>query len=133
MYLTSDPIADMLTRIRNANKEKHDKVDIPLSKLKLHVIKLLKEEGFIRGYNIIKKGKFEVIRVSLKYAPSGERVITGLKRVSRPGRRIYVKSEEIPKVYNGLGVAIVSTSSGVIVDRIARKQKVGGELLAYVW
>ncbi|ADU65102.1 ribosomal protein S8 [Desulfurispirillum indicum S5] len=133
MYLTSDPIADMLTRIRNANQEKHDKVDVPLSKLKLHVVKLLKEEGFIRGYNVMKKGKFDVIRISLKYTPSGDRVISGLKRVSRPGRRVYVKSEEIPKVFNGLGIAIVSTSSGVIVDRLARKQKVGGELLAYVW
>lgn len=133
MYLTSDPVADMLTRIRNANKERHDKVDIPMSKLKLQIVKLLKDEGFIKSYNVVKRGKFENIRVTLKYAQGGTRVITGIKRVSTPGRRVYVKSDEIPRVLNGLGVAIVSTSSGVLSDRVARKSKVGGELLAYVW
>lgn len=133
MYLTSDPIADMLTRIRNANQEKHDKVDIPLSRLKLQIVKLLKEEGFIKSYNVIKKGKFENIRLSLKYANDGERVISGIQRVSKPGRRMYVKCTEIPKVLNGLGIAIVSTPQGIVTDKTARKLQVGGELLAYVW
>lgn len=131
----TDPIADLLTRIRNANQVKHDTTDIPNSKLKLEVLKLLKEEGYIVNYKIVKvKDQVQdTIRVTLKYSKNNDRVVRGLKRISKPGLRVYTKTNEIPKVLNGLGIAIISTSNGLMTDREARKQKVGGEVLAYVW
>ena len=128
----TDPIADMLTRIRNANQMKKSYVDIPASKLKLQVLELLREEGYITGMNVIKGNPSDQIRVTLKYMQN-ERVVKGLKRISKPGLRVYAKNGEIPKVLNGLGIAIISTSNGIMTDREARKQNVGGEILAYVW
>ncbi|SHK35920.1 30S ribosomal protein S8 [Paramaledivibacter caminithermalis] len=129
----TDPIADMLTRIRNANLVKHESVDIPASNLKKSIANILLEEGFIKGFDVIEDGKQGLIRVQLKYGPSKERVITGLKKISKPGLRVYAKKDEIPKVLGGLGIAIVSTSSGVITDKKARKLGVGGEVICYVW
>ncbi len=130
----SDPIADMLTRIRNANTAKHDTVDVPASKMKLAIADILVNEGYVAKYDIIEDGKFQTIRITLKYgADKNEKVITGLKRISKPGLRVYAGAEELPKVLNGLGVAIVSTNKGVITDREARKLEVGGEVLAFVW
>lgn len=131
MYLT-DPIADMLTRIRNANSATHEKVDIPHSKIKERIAEILKEEGFISNYKVITDGNNKNIRVYLKYA-GRERVIKGIKRISKPGRRVYSSVEEMPRVLSGLGIAIVSTSRGVVVDRVARKENIGGEVLAFVW
>ncbi len=131
MYLT-DPIADMLTRIRNANSATHEKVDIPHSKIKERIAEILKEEGFISNYKVITDGNNKNIRVYLKYA-GRERVIKGIKRISKPGRRVYSSVEEMPRVLSGLGIAIVSTSKGVVVDRVARRENVGGEVLAFVW
>jgi small subunit ribosomal protein S8 len=128
----TDPIADMLTRIRNANQMKKDTVDIPASKLKREIAELLKKEGYITNYREIKKEVQNVLRVQLKYLQN-ERVVKGLKRISKPGLRVYAKTNEIPKVLNGLGIAVISTSQGLMTDREARKQKVGGEILAYVW
>ena len=128
----TDPIADMLTRIRNANQMKKETVDIPASKLKQQVLEVLKQEGYIIGYMVVKGNPADYIRVSLKYLQN-ERVVKGLKRISKPGLRVYAKSGEIPKVLNGLGIAIISTSNGIMTDREARKQNVGGEILAYVW
>lgn len=128
----TDPIADMLTRIRNANQMKHETVDMPSSKLKKEVLELLRTEGYIGGVRIIKGDVQDTLRVTLKYL-QGERVLKGLKRISKPGLRVYAKTSEIPKVLNGLGIAVVSTSNGIITDREARKQKVGGEILAYIW
>ena len=128
----TDPIADMLTRIRNANQMKHDTVDIPASKLKKEILEVLKAEGYIIGYKIIKGDVQDTLRVNLKYL-NNERVVKGLKRISKPGLRVYAKTNEIPKVLNGLGIAIISTSKGIMTDREARKQKMGGEILAYVW
>ena len=131
---TSDPIADMLTRIRNANTAKHDTVDIPSSKMKLSIAEILFNEGYIEKYDVIEDGAFKTIRVTLKYgADKNEKVISGLKRISKPGLRIYVGKEELPKVLGGLGIAIISTNQGVITDREARKRQVGGEVLAFVW
>ena len=129
----SDPIADMLTRIRNANSAKHDTVDIPASNMKKAIAQILVDEGYIKNYKIIEDGKQGVIRVTLKYGEGKSQVITGLRRVSKPGLRIYSNVEEMPKVMKGLGVAIVSTSKGIMTDREARKQNVGGEVLAFIW
>ena len=129
----TDPIADMLTRIRNANAARHEKVDIPASNLKKAVADILKEEGYIKKYDVIEDSKQGIIRVVLKYGADKQKVITGLKRISKPGLRVYAAKDEIPKVLGGLGIAIISTSTGVITDKSARKQGVGGEVLAYIW
>lgn len=129
----TDPIADMLTRIRNANSAKHETVDIPASNMKKAIAEILNDEGYIKGYQIIEDGKQGVIRVALKYGPSKERVISGLKRISKPGLRIYAGAEELPRVFKGLGIAIISTSKGVMTDKAARKENIGGEVLAFVW
>lgn len=129
----TDPIADMLTRIRNANLVKHDSLDVPASNLKKAIANILLEEGFIKGFDVIEDGKQGIIRVQMKYGPSKERVITGLKKISKPGLKVYAKRDEIPKVLGGLGIAIVSTSNGVITDKQARKFGVGGEVICYVW
>ena len=130
----SDPIADMLTRIRNANTTKHDTVDIPASKMKVAIADILYNEGYITKYEIVEDGAFKTIRVTLKYgADKNEKVISGLKRISKPGLRVYASSEELPKVLGGLGTAIISTNQGVITDKEARKLGVGGEVLAFVW
>jgi small subunit ribosomal protein S8 len=129
----TDPIADMLTRIRNANMVYKDRVDIPASKLKKSIIRILKDEGFIKGFRYIEDGRQGILRVYLKYGPKRERVINELVRVSKPGRRIYVGKDEIPSVKRGLGVAILSTSKGVMTDRECRKLGIGGELLCIVW
>jgi small subunit ribosomal protein S8 len=130
----SDPIADMLTRIRNANTAKHDTVDIPSSKMKLSIAKILLDEGYIVKYDLVEDGKFQTIRITLKYGENKtKRIITGLKRISKPGLRVYANKEELPKVLGGLGTAIISTNQGVITDKEARKLNVGGEVLAFVW
>ena len=134
MMMTSDPIADMLTRIRNANTAKHDTVDIPASKIKVAIAGILVDEGFIEKYDIVEDGKIKTIHVTLKYgADKNEKVITGIKRISKPGLRVYAGKDELPRVLNGLGVAIISTNNGVITDKEARKLNVGGEVLAFVW
>ena len=129
----SDVIADMLTRIRNANDAKHQTVDIPASNIKKSIADILSNEGYIKGYQVIEDGKQGIIRVTLKYGANKAKVIRGLKRVSKPGLRIYAGYEDMPKVMNGLGIAIVSTSKGLMTDKQARNQKVGGEVLAFVW
>jgi len=129
----TDPIADLLTRIRNASMAYHDTVDIPASRLKRDIVQILKDEGFIQDYQLIKQDPQGILRVYLKYGPNKERVITGLKRISKPGLRIYAKANEIPRVLGGLGVAILSTSRGVMTDRQARREGVGGEVICYVW
>lgn len=129
----TDPIADMLTRIRNANSVFHDKVEIPGSKIKQSVVQILKEEGFIRDYDMVADGKQGMLRVSLKYGPNREKVITGIKRISKPGLRVYAKKEQLPRVLGGLGIAIISTSQGIMSDKSARKAGLGGEVIAYVW
>ncbi len=131
--VVTDPIADMLTRIRNAITAKHADVEIPASKTKQAVMDILVEEGYIAGYEIIEKELQNSIKVTLKYGHKGERVITGLKRISKPGLRVYVKCENLPRVLNGLGIAIVSTSKGIMTDKKARNLNLGGEVLAYVW
>lgn len=132
MVLT-DPIADYLTRIRNANMVRHESLVVPASKMKKDISEILKREGFIRDYEVIDDDKQGIIRIFLKYGKNNERVISGLKRISKPGLRSYVKSDAVPKVLNGLGIAIISTSEGVITDKEARAKNVGGEVLAYVW
>ena len=130
----SDPIADMLTRIRNANTAKHDTVDVPASKMKIAIADILLNEGYITKYDIVEDGNFKTIRITLKYgADKNEKVISGLKRISKPGLRVYAKAEEIPYVLNGLGIAIISTSKGIMTDKEARKENIGGEVLAYIW
>ena len=129
----TDPIADMLTRIRNANSAKHETVDIPASNMKKSIAEILNNEGYIKSYQIIEDGKQGVIRIALKYGNNKEKVISGLKRVSKPGLRIYAGAEELPRVLKGLGIAIVSTSKGVMTDKEARKLNIGGEVLAFVW
>ena len=130
----SDPIADMLTRIRNANTAKHDTVDIPSSKMKLSIAEILFREGYIRKYDVIDSGAFKTIRITLKYGEDkNEKIITGLKRISKPGLRVYAGKDELPRVLGGLGIAIISTNNGVITDKEARKAGVGGEVLAFVW
>ena len=131
MYLT-DPIADMLTRIRNANAVMHEKVDVPHSNLKDRLAEILKEEGYIANYKVVTDGNKKNIRVYLKY-DGKERVIKGIKRISKPGRRVYSSVEDMPRVLSGLGIAIVSTSKGLVTDRVARRENVGGEILAFVW
>jgi small subunit ribosomal protein S8 len=129
----SDPIADMLTRIRNANIVRHETVEIPASKIKKEIAEILKKEGFIRDAEYVEDSKQGIIRLFLKYGPNNERVITGLKRISKPGLRVYTKSQEVPRVLGGLGVAIISTSSGVMTDKEARQAKAGGEVICYIW
>lgn len=129
----SDVIADMLTRIRNANSAKHETVDIPASGMKKSIADILKEEGYIASYQIIEDGKQGVIRITLKYGRGKQKVIQGLRRVSKPGLRIYSNCEDMPKVMNGLGIAIISTSKGIMTDKAARANNVGGEVLAFVW
>ena len=129
----TDPLADMLTRIRNASMVKHSKVDIPASKMKISVAKILKSEGYIKNYKLIKDRKDGILRIYLKYDGNNEGVIMGLKRMSKPGRRLYVKKEDIPPVLNGMGIAVLSTSKGVLADREAKKLNVGGELLCSIW
>ena len=130
----TDPIADMLTRIRNANTAKHDTVDVPSSKMKLAIAKILLDEGYIKSYELVENGKFNDIRITLKYGASkNEKIISGLQRISKPGLRVYANKEELPKVLGGLGVAIISTNKGVITDKEARKLGVCGEVLCFVW
>ncbi|MDQ0201788.1 30S ribosomal protein S8 [Neobacillus ginsengisoli] len=129
----TDPIADMLTRIRNANMVRHEKLEVPASNMKKEIAEILKREGFVRDVEFIEDNKQGIIRIFLKYGANNERVITGLKRISKPGLRVYAKSTEVPRVLNGLGIALVSTSQGVITDKEARAKQVGGEVLAYVW
>ena len=130
----TDPIADMLTRIRNANTAKHDTVDVPSSKMKLAIAKILLDEGYIKSYELVENGKFNDIRITLKYGASkNEKIISGHQRISKPGLRVYANKEELPKVLGGLGVAIISTNKGVITDKEARKLGVGGEVLCFVW
>ncbi len=132
MHIT-DPIADMLTRIRNATSAKHDSVDVPASNMKKAIAKILLDEGYIKNYQIVDDGTQGIIRIALKYMPGKEKVITGLRRVSKPGLRVYAGAGELPKVLRGLGIAIVSTSKGVMTDKAARAANVGGEVLAFVW
>lgn len=129
----TDPIADMLTRIRNANQMRYIEVEVPASKIKVEIAKILKAEGFIADYKIQKNNVQNTIVLNLKYGQNKERVITGLKRISKPGLRVYAKAEEVPKVLNGLGIAIISTSKGIMTDKNARKENLGGEVLAYIW
>src|SRR5699024_10805900 len=129
----SDPIADMLTRIRNANIVRHETLEIPASNIKKEIAEILKAEGYVKNVEYIEDDKQGVIRVSVKYSSRNERVITGLMRISKPGLRVYAQREELPKVLNGLGIALISTSEGVLTDKEARKRNIGGEVLAYVW
>ena len=131
--MMTDPIADFLTRIRNANMVRHDSLEVPASKIQRNIAEILKNEGFVRDVEYIDDDKQGIIRVFLKYGKDNERVISGLKRISKPGLRSYVKADAVPKVLNGLGIAIISTSEGVITDKEARAKNVGGEVLAYVW
>lgn len=131
--VVTDPIADMLTRIRNANQMRSKEVEVPASKLKVEIARILKDEGFINDYKIKKNSIQDIIVLSLKYGQNKERVITGLKKISKPGLRVYVKAEEVPKVLNGLGIAIVSTPKGVMTGKQARTEILGGEVLAYIW
>ena len=131
--VVTDTIADMLTRIRNANAMRYQEVSIPASNLKVSLAKILKEEGFIEDYKLVSDDVQGTILVTLKYGQNKERVITGLKRISKPGLRVYAKADEVPKVLNGLGIAIISTSRGVMTDKEARKEKLGGEVLCYIW
>ena len=131
--MRSDPIADLLTRIRNASNAEHEKVDIPASRLKVRIAELLKDEGFIKNFRVLDDNKQGTLRVYLKYGPSNEKMISGMVRVSTPGRRVYVASDKIPSILGGMGLTILSTSRGVLTDRESRKLKVGGEVLAHVW
>jgi small subunit ribosomal protein S8 len=129
----TDPIADMLTRIRNANMVRHEKLEVPASNVKKEIAEILKREGFVRDVEYVEDNKQGIIRIFLKYGKDNERVITGLKRISKPGLRVYAKTNEVPKVLNGLGIALVSTSQGLLTDKEARAKQVGGEILAYIW
>ena len=129
----TDPIADMLTRIRNANSIKRDTVDIPASNIKKEIARILLEEGYIKGYDVIEDGKQGIIRVQLKYTKAEERIITGIKKISKPGMKVYASKHDVPKVLNGLGISIVSTSKGILTDKQARNEGVGGEVICYVW
>lgn len=131
--MMTDPIADMLTRIRNANNARHTSVDIPASNIKKEIARILLEEGYIKNLDVIEDEKQGMLKIELKYAESGQRVITGLKRISKPGLRVYVKCDDVPKVLGGLGTAIISTSKGIITDKEARKEGVGGEVICYIW
>lgn len=129
----TDPIADMLTRIRNANQMRYEQVSMPKSKIKVEIARILKEEGFIKDFKVIDKGVQGSIKLELKYGRNNERVITGLKRISKPGLRVYANTNEVPKVLSGLGIAIISTSKGLLTDKQCRQEQTGGEVLAYVW
>lgn len=129
----TDPIADFLTRIRNGNMVMHETVEVPGSKIKVSIATIMKEEGYIKDYEYIEDGKQGIIRVYLKYGPNKERVITGIKRISKPGLRVYVKKDEVPKVLGGLGTAVISTSQGLMTDKRARKEGLGGEVVCYIW
>ena len=131
--MMTDPIADMLSRIRNANNARHKSVDVPCSNIKKEIAKILLDEGYIKGYDVVEDDKQGMIKIYLKYSQDGERVISGLKRISKPGLRVYVKCDDVPKVLGGLGIAIISTSKGIITDKMARQEKVGGEVICYVW
>ena len=131
--VVTDPIADMLTRIRNANAMKYKEVSMPVSKVKTEIARILKDEGFIEDYKVCKDGNFGKLVLTLKCTNKKERVITGLKRISKPGLRVYAKNNEVPKVLNGFGIAVVSTSRGIMTDKEARKQNLGGEIMAYIW
>ena len=133
MAVVTDTIADMLTRIRNANAMRYTEVKVPASNLKLELARILKEEGFIADYKVVEETAQGMILLTLKYGPKKERVITGLKRISKPGLRVYAKKDEVPKVLNGLGIAVISTSKGIMTDKEARKQNLGGEVMAYIW
>ncbi|MGB9840445.1 30S ribosomal protein S8 [Thermovenabulum sp.] len=129
----TDPIADMLTRIRNANDAGHSNVEVPCSKIKKAIAQTLKDEGYIQDFEVIEDGKQGILKIHLKYGPNKEKVITGIKRISKPGLRIYVRKDQVPKVLNGLGIAILSTSKGIMTDKRARQEGVGGEVICYVW
>ena len=129
----TDPIADLLTRIRNANTSKHETVDVPASNMKKAIVEILNNEGYIKGYQVIEDGEQGVIRITLEYGPKNEKVISGLKRVSKPGLRYYASADELPRVLKGLGIAIISTSKGIMTDKEARAQHIGREVLAFVW
>lgn len=129
----TDPIADMLTRIRNANMVRHERLELPASKIKTAIADILKREGYVRNYEFVEDDKQGILRIFLKYGTSEERVITGIKRISKPGLRVFAKADEVPRVLNGLGTAIVSTSKGVLSDKEARSQAVGGEVIAFIW
>ncbi|MCZ6479763.1 MAG: 30S ribosomal protein S8 [candidate division NC10 bacterium] len=131
--MLTDPIADMLTRLRNANAAGHEKVDIPLSRLKVEIARILKKEGFVKGYKVIDQDIQDILRVYLKYGSGNERVLRGITRTSKPGLRVYARSRKIPRVLSGMGIAIISTSKGIMTDREARNQGVGGEVLCHVW
>ena len=129
----TDPIADMLTRIRNAVNAKHKVVEVPASNIKKSIAQILLDEGFIDGFNVTDEGKQGIITIDLKYGPNEEKVISGIKRISKPGLRVYARANEVPKVLGGLGIAIVSTSKGLVTDKVARKEGIGGEVICYVW
>jgi len=129
----TDPVADLLTRIRNASSAKHDHVEVPASKLNMEIVRILQGEGFIKNFELVKGAKFPMAKIALKYGPKQENVISNLKRISKPGLRVYAKRDKMPRVLKGLGVAIVSTSYGIMTDREARKRGIGGEILCYVW
>ena len=131
--MVTDPIADMLTRIRNANQMRYKEVEVPASKIKVEMARILKETGFIVDYKIKQNNVQDILVLMLKYGENRERVITGLKRISKPGLRVYVKAEDVPRVLNGLGIAIISTSKGLMTDKDARRESLGGEVLAYIW
>ena len=131
--MLTDPIADMLTRIRNANKAMHDRTEMPTSRLKEQIARILKEEGYIRDFSLIKGESFDTLVVELKYGKGRERVITGIKRVSKPGRRVYARQDRLPRVLGGMGTAILSTSKGVITSRTAEQEGIGGEVICFVW
>ena len=129
----TDPIADMLTRVRNASSVQHDTVDIPASNIKKEIARILLEEGYIKGYDVIEDGKQGIIRMQLKYGKNGEKVITGIKKISKPGMRVYADRNNVPKVLNGIGISVISTSKGIVTDKQARELGVGGEVICYVW
>ena len=131
--MVTDPVADLLTRVRNANLARHDFVEAPASKLNMEIVKILQSEGFIKGFEMVRDARFPAVRIVLKYGVRQEKVISNLKRISKPGLRVYAKRDKVPRVLRGLGVAIISTSRGVMTDREARKQGIGGEVLCYVW
>lgn len=129
----TDPIADMLTRVRNASSVQHDTVDIPASNIKKEIARILLEEGYIKGYDVIEDGKQGLIRMQLKYGKNGEKVITGIKKISKPGMRVYADRNNVPRVLNGIGISVISTSKGIVTDKQARELGVGGEVICYVW
>ncbi len=131
--IMTDPIADMLTRVRNASSVKHESVEVPASNMKKEIANILLEEGFVKGFDVIEDGKQGIIRIQLKYGENNEKIITGIKRISKPGLRVYANRDDIPRVLGGLGIAIISTSKGVVTDKVAKRNGVGGEVIAYVW